>query len=101
MQLGRVRDRGLRGGDTSLAFFEWSVDPDAYDPAEPAYWARANPGLGKRISQEYVALEQAALTPEAFARERLSVGDYPVDGGAWEVVRADTWAACSAQGLRL
>jgi hypothetical protein len=54
-----------------------------------------------RITTDYVELEQAALTPEAFARERLSVGDYPVDGGAWEVVRADTWAACAAPGVRL
>jgi len=101
VQLGRVRDRGLRGGDPSLAFLEWSVDPDAYDPADRACWAQANPGLGKRITADYVALEQAALTPEAFARERLSVGDYPVDGGAWEVLRQDAWQACAAQGLRL
>ena len=46
-------------------------------------------------------LERAALTPDAFARERLSVGDYPVDGGAWEVVRQDAWQACAAQGLGL
>ena len=101
VQLGRVRDRGLRGGDPSLAFFEWSVDENAYDPADPGCWAQANPGLGLRITPDYIGLEQAALTPEAFARERLSVGDYPVDGGAWEVVRADTWAACAAPGVRL
>jgi phage terminase large subunit-like protein len=100
-QLGRVRDRGLRGGDQSLAFFEWSVDEHAYDPADPRCWAQANPGLGLRITQEYIELEQAALTPEAFARERLSVGDYPVDGGAWGVVRADAWAACADDRVRL
>ena len=101
VQLGRVRDRGLAGGDPSLAFFEWSVDETRYDPADPACWAQANPGLGMRITREYVELERAALTAEAFARERLSVGDYPVDGGAWEVVRQDAWQACAAQGLGL
>jgi phage terminase large subunit-like protein len=101
VQLGRVRDRGVRGGDQSLAFFEWSVDDLKFDPADPHCWAQANPGLGVRISQEYVELERAALTPDAFARERLSVGDYPVDGGAWEVVRQDAWQACAAQGLGL
>jgi len=100
-QLGRVRDRGLRGSDLSLAFFEWSVDETRYDAADPACWAQANPGLGVRISREYVELEQAALTVDAFARERLSVGDYPVDGGAWEVIRADAWAACAVAGARL
>lgn len=101
-QLARVRDRGLRGGDPSLAFFEWSVDDTRpYNPADPALWAQANPGMGKRITQDYIELEQAALTSEAFARERLSVGDYPIDGGAWEVVRADTWAACGDPQVRL
>jgi hypothetical protein len=51
--------------------------------------------MGIRITQEYIAKERAALAPEEFARERLSVGDYPVDGGAWETIRADAWAACS------
>ena len=101
VQLGRVRDRGVRGGDQSLAFFEWSVDEARFDPADPHCWAQANPGLGVRITQDYVELERAALTPDAFARERLSVGDYPVDGGAWEVVRQDAWQACAAQGLGL
>ena len=96
-QLGRVRARGVSGGDPSLAFLEWSVDPDAYDASDPRCWAQANPGLGIRIAEDYVAREIAALGPEAFARERLSVGDYPVDGaGNWSVVARDAWAACSA-----
>ena len=52
VQLGRVRDRGVRGGDQSLAFFEWSVDEARYDAADPACWAQANPGLGVRITQD-------------------------------------------------
>jgi phage terminase large subunit-like protein len=100
-QLGLVRARGLRGDDPSLAFFEWSVDRDDYDPGDPRCWAQANPGMGIRITSEYIAKERAALSPAEFARERLSVGDYPADGGAWEVVGQDAWGACSAQGLRL
>jgi phage terminase large subunit-like protein len=97
-QLGLVRARGLRGDDPSLAFFEWSVDENDYDPADPRCWAQANPGLGIRIAPEYIAKERAALSPPEFARERLSVGDYPVDGGAWEVIGEDAWAASVAQG---
>lgn len=94
VQLGRVRGRGLVGDDPSLAFFEWSVDPDAYDPADPADWALANPGMGLRISPEYIGLERASLTPEAFATERLGVGLYPTDlADAWLVVGRDEWAA--------
>lgn len=91
-QLGRVRERGLTGDDPSLAFFEWSVDPDAYDPGDPLCWARANPGLGIRISPEYIAKERAALAPDEFARERLGVGTYPEDAAGWAVIPAEVWA---------
>ena len=98
-QLGRVRSRGLTGSDPSLAFLEWSADEDAYDLADPVDWARANPGLGIRIAAEYVERERAALGPDAFARERLSIGDYPYDdGGRWSVIGADAWTACAGQG---
>ena len=72
VQLGRVRERGVNGGGGSLAFMEWSADELGYDPASPADWARANPGLGIRISSDYIERERDALGPEAFARERLS-----------------------------
>ncbi len=100
-QLGAVRARGLRGDDPALAFFEWSVDPDDYDPADPRCWAQANPGLGIRITPEYIGKERAALAPDEFARERLSVGDYPVDGGNWAVITADTWGSAAAPGALL
>jgi phage terminase large subunit-like protein len=102
IQLGRVRARGVAGGDRSLAFMEWSADPEGYDPADPVDWARANPGLGIRISPDYIGREMAALGPDAFARERLSVGDYPVgDAGQWETITQDAWSACAAPQVRL
>ena len=101
VQLGRVRNRGIAGADRSLAFMEWSVDEAAYDPADPRDWARANPGLGIRIRPEFIEQERPALGPEGFARERLSIGDYPVEGGSWETISADAWDACAAPGARL
>jgi phage terminase large subunit-like protein len=100
VQLGRVRARGVAGGDASLAFMEWSAG-EHDDPDDLATWAKANPGMGIRITDEYIARERAALPPEAFERERLSIGDYPSDGGAWEVVGQDAWSACAAPGVRL
>lgn len=85
--LARVRERALGGDDPSLAYFEWSIDCEnpedvtderALDPAE---WARANPGLGIRISAEHVALEQRAMDGRTFAVERLGVGDWPSSDG--------------------
>ena len=109
VHLARVRDRGLAGGDPSLAFFEWSADPhdpacgagctEHDDPADEAVWAKANPGLGYRLTAEHITRERATLSPEAFARERLSIGDYPVAGaGEWSVVSKDAWDACSSAG---
>lgn len=93
-QLAAVRNRGMTGSDPSLAFFEWSVDEDAYDPADPAAWALANPGMGIRISPEYIGRERAALDSDAFARERLGIGVYPVDmSDAWQVIPKATWAS--------
>ena len=99
-QLARVRERGVRGDDPSLAFFEWSVPEPwhgavlGYDPADPEAWAMANPGMGIRISQAYVANERSALDAESFARERLGAGVYPSDAAnAWLVISRPQWEA--------
>ena len=90
-QLGRVRARGVAGGDPSLAFFEWSAEEDD-DPADPRVWAKANPALGIRISEDYVARERSALSAEAFAAERLTIGRYPLDAAdAWQVIPRQFW----------
>ena len=67
-QLGRVRGRGAAGGDPSLAFLEWSVDPDSYDAGDAGDWARANPGLGIRIPLDYVERDRGRPT----VRDRIS-----------------------------
>ena len=100
VQLGRVRERGLTGTDPSLAFFEWSAE-DGEDHSDPATWRKANPGLGIRITEEYVRREQASLGAEGFERERLSIGDYAADGGSWESISAGAGSACAAPGARL
>ena len=87
-----MRARGVAGGDPSLAFLEWSAE-DSDDPAEPADWARANPGLGIRIAPDYIEREMAALGPDAFARERLGVGAYPAGGAGWTVISEAAWTA--------
>lgn len=71
-QLARVRARGESGSDPTLAYFEWSA-PDGVDLDDRQAWARANPALGIRIPEHFVAAERAALPDEQFARERLGV----------------------------
>jgi hypothetical protein len=96
--LARVRERGIRGDDEMLAYFEWSTDRelakiDAAHATDPAVWARANPGLGIRISAEHVALEQRSMDPRTFAVERLGAGDWPsADGLVASAISPEVWA---------
>lgn len=89
----RVRERGVKGGDPNLAYFEWSVDapnPEVLEEAvaaDEAAWAQANPALGIRISADYVAKERgSALSARSFAVERLGVGDWPRTDGLGDIV---------------
>lgn len=103
--LAKLRRRALKGGDRNLAWFEWSINPhgdlcgpgcgEHDDPASVGSWARANPGLGIRISVEHVAREFASMGPAGFARERLGVGNWPVDEAAWQVISEDHWTAAA------
>lgn len=93
----RIRERGHNGGDDRLAWLEWSADERALEKKpeladDPQAWAEANPGLGIRISTEYIAAERRALAARTFRTERLSVGDWPqvideddavIDLGVW------------------
>jgi hypothetical protein len=103
----RVRERGIRGGDPALAYFEWSLPYDLPDEVpddvacDPAAWADANPALGIRITAEYVAKEQRSLAARTFAVERLGVGDWPqpdvVEG---QVIDPAVWAALTDLGSK-
>lgn len=104
--LRSVRDKG-RVGAERLAYFEWSVDTagreiDELEKAgvldDPQVWAECNPGLGIRISQEYIRGERQtmALHPAAFARERLSVFDEPRTAG--RVISRTAWDALADPG---
>lgn len=94
----RVRQRGHKG-DPRLAWFEWSVDcddPEDLPPevaADPESWARANPGLGIRIAEEYVDNERNSLSARGFAVERLGVGDWPDPDGVNAVIPAELFQA--------
>lgn len=95
--LHEVRQRGLRGDEKRLYFAEWSADENNYDVGNPRDWALANPGLGIRISPDFVEAELAAMRsdPALFARERLSIGQWPVGEGGWSVIPEDVWDAAA------
>lgn len=100
IELGRIHKRGSRG-DESLAFFGWSVDPDDYDPADPACHAEANPSYGYLIREDVVRMEQRSMDPDTFARERLGIGQYPDEEGGWEIVPEGRWSDCADPDARI
>jgi hypothetical protein len=93
----RLRERGLAGGDRSLAYLEWSVEGGSPDDVTPEQavderlLAQANPGLGIRISLEHVGNEQRSMDARTFAVERLGVGDWPATSRVGGVIDMDRW----------
>lgn len=87
--LRKLCKRGRAGLSPNLAYFEWSADGSSnLDDRES--WKQANPGLGIRISEEFVATEREAMTDEGFARERLGI--FPEDAAdSWEVIASVDW----------
>lgn len=100
---GRARQRGIDRSDPRLFMAEWSVDGhsllcpkdctthDDYGSLES--WAKANPGLGYRLQPENIQSEFLGMDREMFARERLSVGDWPMEGEAWRIISKELWSA--------
>lgn len=88
-----VRQRALAGDDPRLCYLEWSCEEGA-DASSPESWAQANPGMGIRISEEFIAAEHRALSksPKTFAVERLSIGDWPADkADVAQVIDPEEW----------
>ena len=91
--LHRLRRRALTGGDERLAYLEWSVDPQDFDPDSVDDWAKANPALGIRISEPYIRAERNALSLDEFKRERLGIFDPEADDKGDLALDPDAWAA--------
>lgn len=106
--LRAVRDRG-RVGDPRLAYVEWCAPPPevacrqgrlcphTLDTVgcgcdDPELWARANPAMGRRISQANIAAERRAMPPYEFGRERMGWWDDPVANAS--PITPDAWSAC-------
>lgn len=95
--LHRLRRMGMTGASSSLFFAEWSCEVGV-DLRDRDAWYSANPGLGIRISEDFIAdVELAQMSPEAFAVERLGV--VLTDDGAH--THLPGWEACRAERSQL
>lgn len=80
--LARMRRLGLDGARSTLVA-DWGCAPDwdrypdtGVDITDRDLWYEANPGLGVRISEDFIEdteLSSGTMTPQAFAIERLGV----------------------------
>jgi hypothetical protein len=97
--LTRVRERGIRGDEEGLAYFEWSVAAELAEAVDervataPESWAQANPGLAIRMKHEHVAREQRSMDPRSFGVERLGAGDWPDTSKNGGVIPLSVWQA--------
>lgn len=100
--IARIRRRALAGGDPSLVYYEWSAilcnercpeDCEEHDdPDDPQVWAKTNPGLGIRLTLERIQNERRSMSARGYARERLSVGNWPTgEDGKWAVISEAAW----------
>lgn len=76
-----------------LVYYRWALPEDA-DRDSPKSWARVNPAVGRRMTIEFIASEQRALSTDKFSRERLGQGTYPrPEGEDWVIPRTRVEAA--------
>ena len=84
LQLRALQARGRSGQVGRLAYYEFSAPPEA-DLDDPDAWALANPALGRRLAEEFIATERAAMDDVSFARERLSIEEDPSAAGIFDM----------------
>lgn len=95
--LHRLRRHAMTGTAKAMFYAEWSCE-QGVDPYDRDAWYSANPGMGIRISEEWVEQnELAVLSPEAFLIERLGV----VFGEDATSSELPEWGACLDVGSQL
>lgn len=91
--LHRLRAAALAGTNARTLLADWGC-PIGTDPDDRDAWYASNPGLGLRISEEWVADERSTmLDEEGFLIERLGIVFPPPASGGLRVISDDAWMA--------
>jgi phage terminase large subunit-like protein len=95
--LHQLRNRAQSADAGRLFYAGWNNEPGV-SPTDREAWARANPALGIRITEEFIEAEFAAIghLGDEFARERLGIPS-ALDSGVG-VFPPGVWAACVDEG---
>lgn len=99
--LAAVRQQGMDKSSDRLAYFEWST-PDDTPLDDVDGWYQANPGMGFRISEEFVRDELESLQTtedgiEEFQRERQGIW---AKLGSTSVFNAGVWGDLADEASR-
>jgi phage terminase large subunit-like protein len=87
-----ARDRGL-ARESRIALFEWCADPKCKNLDDRDQWYKANPALGIRLDEDYIAsVERGTMDDKMFARERLGLWadnsiKTPIDLDLWDSLK--------------
>lgn len=91
---GRMRKDGIEESDPKLSWHEWSIeDPKKVDMADPRVWASCNPAMGIRLDISVIEDEFKQMSPDGFARERLSMW-YDLTAAS-KAIDKEEWANCA------
>lgn len=89
-----IRQRALQDNDPDLCYLEWSCEDNA-DPTSLRERARANPGLGYRLTHEHIDKEYKSFAGagklRSFGLMRLGIGDWPSLGDTASIIPKDKW----------
>lgn len=85
------RDRVEAGLTSGTAFFDFSA-PEGSDPADPATWYAALPGLGRTVGERKIREDFETMNRSDFEAEYLGWEPKPEDRrAAWEVIPEAAW----------
>ena len=85
--LFQLRERALARAPR-VGLWEWKAD-DNCDPKDPAQWAKANPALGIRLSNDFLITEgEAGKWGKEFKRERLGLW---ADASIRDIIPKKAW----------
>lgn len=107
MRKCRAQAAGRRRRSGRVAYFEWSAHVDIgrlpdgsirrladVDITDKKLWAQANPGLGRRLTVDWIEnVELATMTHEQFCAERLGLYE-DIEEAADPVIPPADWHAC-------
>lgn len=87
------REAVLKDSRSGIAYFEWSADPDDWDPADEEAWWEFMPALGHTIWPPAIRHAKDTLDADEFKR---AYGNISHDTGSVreQVIPAGDWAAC-------